>query len=121
MARRTKRAKGSSPSDKAARVQLDTLAVAGKKRGRKRVPRADWNPETFRMLRQASGWTMSDMADKLGICQSALYNMQGSSTYNPPTKAVAVKIAKLLGVEVETLGGEVGDFTFHVTHNKRKA
>jgi len=63
-------------------------------------------PEQIKALRAARGWTQSDLAEKLGVGNSAVANWEAA--YNPPGDAYA---AQLWALREETFDDSDGDGT----------
>lgn len=72
------------PSSKPARV------------GRPRLERADWSPETYKLLAQMAGFSPAQMAQEIGVSTHLVYCWQSARVERKPTVDQAAAVAQLL-------------------------
>lgn len=72
--------------------------------GRPRLERAEWNPETYKLLAQIAGFSPAQMSRELGVSTHLVYCWQSARVGRRPTVDQAASVAQLL---TEKLGRRI--------------
>lgn len=76
------------------------MALIGRRRG-KGIPLTDLDRRRIRVAREKRGWTVADLASRVGLHQSTLYRLENGTLRSTPRLSA---IYEVLGLPAERIG-----------------